>query len=785
MFWYAMKLTMDHALVQKESEAKLARLQDTGVVWRGDKMPMAEMEKKQESWVRHTNTDNIPDELKKKRGWVGALKSKRPLPVILPENQEPFEAWRTEYFSGTGEGKYSFLLNNSSYCFTFDELAEYARLNGIVYEYVGLIFHEDDDYVFIDGDGVLDSEHTYKPSVTDHLRVINEESWCEISLSGTGTHSVLHLPPELQRIGVDIVKQAFDVKVEIYHSKRFMLLTGNLMGQKLTVASDGKAISSYQELSIAAAASRSKDQHAKTVISQGIEVTPSNVNAPPLEWFAAALEVLPQEYVEDYKLWLDCIMSVHHTYGTSEAAIKVMDHFSSRGSNYKGIDEIIRKAQSCSQKKSGRSITWKSLKNFADMSIKSGVVNRDCSQQSVANFFGIYFVTDDIIKIPSVYTLTKTEASSFKNNLTNFASISSDEKNRVFLQARRFGITIGAYMGLRIIEYLNGKYFYNRAGAKTVVSRWSYSMGEASMSSELIPDVKKNEAPISAQCPLGDIIDYWIKSESRREIYGYEYIPWQPEIAQVQGQPILNRWKPSPFCLDGRRPQVSEDFSLARAREIAPTIYKYKQRLVGGSADLPGIHEGITFISEEEEANSMSWLYRFEAHTLQTANIIFNDGVLSVDKPPVIIYFSGSEGTGKTFFGQTYLRRFLGSQLVAYVYNPKVLEDVDNTSYCGYVIAFFDESVYAKSQKSMAKLKGMSTSDTDQRRALYVSPMKVMNPLIPIIATNADLSLDRGDNRRIFGLRPQLIPQALRYDFFLEVNGALDPEKNHTVKLVV
>ena len=146
------------------------------------------------------NLDNIPDELKELDQWVGWNSTKFPINVRIGNKAE---------------------VDNPNTWSPFDKVRE-AVLSGIC-KGVGFVLTEDDPYVIIDLDHVIDLE---TGEILPWAKVIIDQmdSYTEVSQSGTGIHIIIRGKKPGDRC------KRKDGRIEIYDHAHYFALTGNLWG---------------------------------------------------------------------------------------------------------------------------------------------------------------------------------------------------------------------------------------------------------------------------------------------------------------------------------------------------------------------------------------------------------------------------------------------------------------------------------------------------------------------------------------------------------------------------
>lgn len=142
---------------------------------------------------------NIPDELKALDQWVGWNSTKFPVNVRIGNKAE---------------------VDNPNTWSPFEVVRK--AVEGGKYKGAGFVLTEDDPYVIIDLDHVIDLETgeilPWAQTIIDQM-----DSYTEISQSGTGIHIIIK--------GKKPGNKCKHGDVEIYDCKRYFALTGNLWGR--------------------------------------------------------------------------------------------------------------------------------------------------------------------------------------------------------------------------------------------------------------------------------------------------------------------------------------------------------------------------------------------------------------------------------------------------------------------------------------------------------------------------------------------------------------------------
>ena len=156
------------------------------------------MKQKHVTGKGHSNIDNIPEELQALKQWVCWDSTKLPINV------------RT--------GKKAEVDNPGTWC-TFEEAQE-AVLSG-KYRGMGFVLTEDDPYVIIDLDHVIDPDTgEILPWAQDIIELM--DSYTEVSQSGTGIHIIIRGKKPGDRC------KSRNGQIEIYDHSRYFALTASL-----------------------------------------------------------------------------------------------------------------------------------------------------------------------------------------------------------------------------------------------------------------------------------------------------------------------------------------------------------------------------------------------------------------------------------------------------------------------------------------------------------------------------------------------------------------------------
>lgn len=156
------------------------------------------------------NPDGIPQELKDRKQWVI---------WSLVEKDNDSTAKTPVYINGSYVGLAKWSLDRAM---LFDDAYKLYRDNMDVVAGVGFMFDKTDPYVFVDFDKVIDKDDS-------RLQYLSQRTWVERSQSGTGYHMLLK--------GV-IPKASRHAGVELYSWGRFCAMTGDILGDCMTIDED-------------------------------------------------------------------------------------------------------------------------------------------------------------------------------------------------------------------------------------------------------------------------------------------------------------------------------------------------------------------------------------------------------------------------------------------------------------------------------------------------------------------------------------------------------------------
>jgi primase-polymerase (primpol)-like protein len=172
---------------------------------------------------------NVPIELQETDQWVAwAMESRGSdqKPTKIPKNPKTLRNAKTTSTDTWG---------------SFEEACEacetHPELDGI-----GFVFTDNDPYVGIDLDGVVDRETGVLNELANDF-VSNIESYTELSPSGTGLHIILrgHLPRAGSRKG----------PVEMYEKGRYFTFTGKAISPQNSIATNQESLCNLKKKFIA------------------------------------------------------------------------------------------------------------------------------------------------------------------------------------------------------------------------------------------------------------------------------------------------------------------------------------------------------------------------------------------------------------------------------------------------------------------------------------------------------------------------------------------------------
>lgn len=162
------------------------------------------------NYITKTFTENIPQELKGLKCWVGYR--------LVPRENGKYDKVPINPYTGGGA-----MPNNPTTWATFREAVEAVgkyKLSGI-----GFMFSKEDPYIGIDIDNCIGSNGDLSEQAKDIINLIN--SYTEKSVSGSGVHI-------LCKGKIPCSRKDNKTGIEVYDSSRFFVVTGDILEDSIT-----------------------------------------------------------------------------------------------------------------------------------------------------------------------------------------------------------------------------------------------------------------------------------------------------------------------------------------------------------------------------------------------------------------------------------------------------------------------------------------------------------------------------------------------------------------------